>query len=126
MTGSHWARLKVEGSYPLRRGAWYSVSAFVRDEVVVHVGRSWLSVPWSAVELTGTQPRRWTVVPRPANAVLLPEDWGAYYAVCPECCHRAPLRGTPETMHCPDCNRLSSVAWDEPYLGRTSPPEAGR
>ena len=118
MTASHWARLKVEGSYPLRRGAWYSVSAFVKDQVVVRLGRAWVSVPWSVVELAGTAPRRWTIVPRPANAVLLPEDWGAQYAVCPQCSHRAPLRGAPATMHCPRCNRLSAVAWDEAYLGR--------
>src|SRR5438094_10037426 len=110
MTASQWARWRVEGWYPLRRGAWYSVSAFVKDEVVVRLGRAWVSVPWSGVELAGTAPRRWTIVPRPANAVLLPEDWGAQYAVCAQRPHRAPLRGARGTTHAPSSNRLPPLA----------------
>jgi len=37
MTELEWARLKVEGPYPLRRGAWYRVTEFFPDEVVVDV-----------------------------------------------------------------------------------------
>jgi hypothetical protein len=118
MTAVNWARLKVEGPYRLRRGAWYAVRALVKDEVLVHVGGKWVRVPWAAVEVSATPPRRWTVVPRPGNAVMLPASWGANYAVCPECRHRAPLQGMPPTMQCPRCGKLSPVAWDEAYLGR--------
>ena len=35
MTELEWARLKVEGPYPLRRGAWYRVTEVFPDEVVL-------------------------------------------------------------------------------------------
>ncbi|HEV2750558.1 MAG TPA: hypothetical protein VGV12_08560 [Gemmatimonadales bacterium] len=117
-TSLHWARLKVEGPYPVRRGAWYRVTKDAKDTVVLDVRHKPVTVPRSAVELVGTPPRRWTVVPRPARAVMLPETWGDYYAVCPSCQHRAPLYGIPQTMHCPRCSGLFVVAWDEPYLGQ--------
>src|SRR6266568_3764863 len=94
------------------------VRAVANDEVLVHVSGKWVRVPWPAVEVTESLPSRWTVVPRPANAVMIPASWGAHYAVCPRCRHRAPLQGRPETMQCPRCGKLSPVAWDEAYLGR--------
>ena len=100
MTAVNWARLKVDGPYRLRRGAWYAVRAVANDEVLVHVSGKWVRVPWPAVEVTESLPSRWTVVPRPANAVMIPASWGAHYAVCPR------------------CGKLSPVAWDEAYLGR--------
>lgn len=120
-TSLHWARLKVEGSYPLRRGAWYRVIQNAKDEVVLDVRHKPVNVPRSVVELVGTPPRRWTVVARPARAVMLPEPWGDHYAVCPSCQNRAPLHSAPHTMRCPRCGGLFAVAWDEPYLGRTWP-----
>jgi len=118
VTAVNWARLKVDGPYRLRRGAWYPVSALAEGEVLVHVGRHWVRVPWAAVEVSGALPSRWTVVPRPANAVMLPPSWGAHYAVCPRCRHRAALQSAPEAMQCPRCGKSSTVAWDEAYLGR--------
>lgn len=113
-----WARLKVNERYRLRRGAWYPVSAVKGAEVLIHVRGTWVHVPWTALEVTGTPPSRWTVVPRPANAVMLPEAWGAHYGVCPRCHHRASLEGAPQSMRCPRCGGLFAVAWDDPYLGR--------
>jgi hypothetical protein len=118
MTAANWARLKVEGSYRLRRGAWYAVSALVGDDVLVRVGGKWVRVPWASVEVTGAPPSRWTVVARPANAVMIPEGWGPYYGVCPRCRHRAALQGVPKVLQCPRCNKRSTVAWEEAYLGR--------
>jgi len=80
-----WARLKVEGGYRLRRGAWYAVGAIEGDNVLIRVRGDWVRVPWAALEVTGTEPSRWTVVPRPANVVMLPETWGPHYGVCPRC-----------------------------------------
>jgi hypothetical protein len=118
ITAVNWARLKVHGPYRLRRGAWYAVRAVANEAVMVHVAGRWVRVPWAAVEVTESLPSRWTVVPRPANAVMIPTSWGAHYAVCPRCRHRAPLQGQPESMQCPRCGKLSPVAWDEAYLGR--------
>ena len=118
VTAVNWARLKVDGPYRLRRGAWYAVRAVANDEVLVHVSGKWVRVPWAAVEVTEALPSRWTVVPRPPNAVMIPPSWGPHYAVCPRCRHRAPLQARLETMQCPRCGKLSSVAWDEAYLGR--------
>ncbi len=42
----NWARLKVDGPYRLRRGAWYAVRAVANDEVLVHVSGKWVRVPW--------------------------------------------------------------------------------
>jgi uncharacterized C2H2 Zn-finger protein len=113
----HWARLKAEGPYPLRRGAWYRVTKFASTEVLLDVNRLPVIVPRSAVELVGTPPRHWTVVVRPANAVRLPQSWGDRYLVCPSCRARAPVPGAP-ILRCPRCNSLFPVAWDEKYLGR--------
>src|SRR5690349_5453020 len=113
-----WARPKVASPYPLRRGAWYPVTRVVKDDVDVDVHGKLVSVPRSVIELVDTPPRRWTVVPRPPNAVLLPANWGAQYVVCHNCRHRAPLSGAPPAMRCPRCNELFPIAWDEAYLGR--------
>jgi hypothetical protein len=113
-----WARLKAPGPYPLRRGAWYPVRNALRDEAVLDVNGKPVSVPQSVIELIDSPPRRWTVVASPANAVLIPANWGTHYVVCPSCRHRAPLQGTPATMRCPRCNEVFGIAWDEAYLGR--------
>jgi hypothetical protein len=133
MSPLHWARLKTEAPYPLRRGAWYRVTTFGAESVAVDVNRTPLLVPRSVVDVVATPPERWTVVPRPAGAGRLPASWGELYAVCPNCRDRALLRGDVESMRCPRCNSLFAVAWDEGYLGRRahgpapqSPDERGR
>lgn len=113
-----WARLKLDGSYPLRRGAWYVVSALVKDQVLVRTGGTLVSVPVAAVDLTSTTPSRWTVVPRPLTAVMVPATL-AHYAVCPHCRHRVQLTALPTTLQCSRCGKLAPVAWDEAYLGRS-------
>ena len=118
MSPLHWARLKTEAAYPLRRGAWYRVTTFGAESVAVDVNRTPLLVPRSVVDVVATPPERWTVVPRPAAAARLPASWGEVYAVCPNCRDRALLHGDVESMRCPRCNSLFAVAWDEEYLGR--------
>jgi len=29
--GVYWARLKLDGDYPIRRGAWYRVTQFAKE-----------------------------------------------------------------------------------------------
>lgn len=114
----HWARLKVDGDYSLRRGAWYRVSQFAKQNVVLEVPGTFVTVPRTAIELVGVPPRRWTVVARPVGFTLLPESWGPHYGVCPGCHHRAPLLTVPEMLRCPRCSEAFPVAWDERYLRR--------
>lgn len=116
MTTLHWARLTAEGPYPLRRGAWYRVTKVAEGEVILDVNRTPISVPRAVIEMVGTPPPQWTVVPRPRNAVRLPASWGDRYAVCPSCRNRSPLQGAPDTMRCSRCNGLFPVAWNEQYL----------
>ena len=124
----NWARVKDDNAYRLRRGAWYAVSAIVNGEVLIRVRKTWVRVPWAAVELSDTPPTRWSVVPRPANAVMLPETWGPNYGVCPRCHYRASLHRAPQTMRCPQCVGLFAVAWDEGYLrgGTGWPQQTGK
>lgn len=110
-----WGRLKAEARLPLRRGAWYRITAVTSGEVVVEVNRRTLSVPRPFVELADTPPRRWTVVERPASAVRVPESWGDRYLVCPGCRHSSPLRGWPQSMRCLRCYGLLPIACDEHY-----------
>jgi hypothetical protein len=111
-----WARLKADGPYPLRRGAWYRITEVLADEVVVDVNRTSVTVPRAGVELSGKPARRWTIVPRPPNALRVPDSWGEWYLVCPGCKHRSPLHAATPTMHCPRCKGLYPVARDERYF----------
>jgi hypothetical protein len=113
----HWARLKSEGPYPLRRGAWYRVIEFQLHVVVLDVQLKPVSVPRSLVQVVNERPLRWTAVPRPREAVRLREDWDQY-AVCPNCGNRASLKGDPDELRCSQCEGLFPVDWDEKYLGR--------
>lgn len=125
-----WARLTGDGPYPLRRGAWYPVITFTGDQVVIEVHHKPVNVPRSAVELVAKRSRSWAVVPRPLRAVMLPEMWGNHYGVCPNCRHRAPLLGSPQTMHCPRCYGRFPIGWEETPVGpfsqgpRNTPPPA--
>jgi NADH pyrophosphatase NudC (nudix superfamily) len=113
----HWARLKAEGPYPLRRGAWYRVIQFETHEVVVDVNLRPVSVPRSLVEVVDQRPLQWTAVPRPRDAVRLRDDWDQY-AVCPKCGNRASLVDAPQELQCAQCGGSYPVDWDEKYLGR--------
>ena len=115
-----WARLAVEGPWPLRRGAWYHITHAAPNLVVLNVGGRPFSIPPSVVELAETRPYLWTVVKRPMNASnLLPEGWGDEYGVCPSCSHRAPLVRQQKRLGCVQCLSVFPVAWDESYLGRS-------
>lgn len=109
MTALHWARIKAEGPYPLRRGAWYRVIEFQIHEVVLDVQWKPVSVPRSLVDVVTERPRRWTTVPRPKDAVRLNEQWGDQYAVCPDCGNRASLEGAPKELRCTQCQELFPV-----------------
>src|SRR5207249_5015191 len=113
MTGFQFARLKIEGPYPLRRGAWYRVTDETSETVVFDVNRRPVTVPRSLVELVGGPPRLWTIVPRPVNAVRVPAHWGWWYAVCPSCKHRSALNAAPQTMRCPRCKGVFRFAREE-------------
>jgi hypothetical protein len=114
----YWARLRTEGPYPLRRGAWYQVSQFEKHDVLLDVHWAPVRVPRTAIEIVGARPLRWTVVARPKKAVRLPESWGPQYGVCPSCGNRSSLESAPQTMGCQQCEGLFPVAWEEKYLGR--------
>jgi hypothetical protein len=116
MAGMRWGRLQVDISCQLRRGAWYRVTQLAPLKVILDVNRKLLAVPNFLLEVISTPPRRWTVVPRPRNARVLPAGWGAQYAVCPSCRERAALRGRPLRMECWRCKTEFDVAWDEAYL----------
>jgi hypothetical protein len=114
----YWARVTTDGPYPLRRGAWYPVNELAKDHVLLDVLWAPVNVPRAAVEIAEERPLRWTVVPRPRQAVSLPESWGPVYGVCPNCGHRASLQNAPPILGCQQCEGLFPVAWDEKYLGR--------
>ncbi len=116
MTGFQFGRLKLEGPYPLRRGAWYRVTNVTPEAVVFEVNRRAVTVPRSLVEVVGGPPRLWTIVPRPVNAVRVPANWGWWYAVCPSCKHRSALNTAPQTMRCPRCKGVFRFAREERYL----------
>ena len=114
-----WARLKADGPFPLRRGAWYKVSEATNIMVELDVHGEPIALPATLFDVVDHRPDRWTVVPRPERALVFPpESWGAHYGVCPSCAHRAPLLGSPDEMACTWCGLSVPVAWDESYLGR--------
>jgi hypothetical protein len=68
----------------LRRGAWYRAVRLTRENVLLEVMREQVPVPRRLVKTTFAQPARWSVVPRPADAVNFPDGVGLT------------LRGVPE------------------------------
>ena len=92
------------------------MTQFAKENIILDVPGTCVTVPRKAVELVGTPPRRWTVVPRPPGYTWLPESWGQHYGVCPGCHHRAPLLTIPQLLRCPRCSEAFPVAWDESYL----------
>jgi hypothetical protein len=118
MAQPQWARLQSDASYPLRRGAWYRIAQLDPSEAMLDVNRRPVPVPRTSLKIVSAPPRSWTVVTRPRNARGLPATWGARYAVCPGCRNRVPLRGAPQSMHCPRCDWTYRVAWEEWFIGR--------
>jgi len=111
-----WARLRVDVNCALRRGAWYRVVRMTRDKAVLDVTNEQVPVQRRLLKTVFARPSRWTVLPRPSDAINLPNDWGTRYGVCPACQGRAPIRGYPLELACPHCHPICAVAWDEHYL----------
>jgi hypothetical protein len=117
MADPQWARLQVDESCPLRRGAWYRVADITPAEAMLDVNRRQVPVPRGSLKFVTTPPRYWSVVVRPHDAKGLAALWGDKYAVCPECRNRAQLKGAPHHMRCPRCERTFRVAWEEWFIG---------
>src|SRR6266480_3333665 len=94
-----WARLQADLNVRLRRGAWYRITRLDPLQAVL--------------EVIERPPRRWTVVPRPDDAVHLPRGCDDRYAVCPSCRERQALAGRPRRMTCRRCGENFEVAWSE-------------
>ena len=112
-TPTQWARPRADVNRGLRRGAWYRVIALTPHAVTIDVNHDVRTVPREGVDIVATPPQRWSVVPRPSDAVRLPVDWGDWYALCPACRNRTPIKGHFDTLRCPRCAGLFHVAWEE-------------
>jgi hypothetical protein len=112
-----WARLQANLNIRLRRGAWYRIreAGPLQTALEVEVMGQPVWVPSAFLQIVETPPRRWTIVPRPKNAVRLPPSWGDSYAVCPSCRGRQPLAGHGATMQCNRCKGTYEVGWNESY-----------
>ena len=111
-----WARVRARTNCPLRRGAWYRVTRLTPLEAVLEVNQRPVHVPRPFVQVLPLRPRMWSVVPRPRDAVTLPDSWGPRYAVCPDCSARAALHGPSGGMPCPGCGSVFPIAWsDSPW-----------
>src|SRR5438093_340742 len=111
-----WARVRARTNCPLRRGAWYRVTRLTPLEAVLEVNQRPVRVPRPFLQVLPLRPRMWSVVPRPRDAVTLPDSWGPRYAVCPDCSARAALRGPSGGMPCPACGSVFPIAWsDSPW-----------
>ena len=113
---SAWARLRQDVDCGLRRGAWYRVVQFDRDEVILDMRRAPVAVPRHLVQVTLSRPALWSVVPPPRNATKLPSELGAPYAVCPVCGRRTAINDHPLEMRCTRCYGVFPLGWDERYL----------
>jgi hypothetical protein len=113
---ARWARLRRDVRSVLRRGAWYRVVSLGPEEAVLDVDNASVRIARGDLEVTETRPTRWTIVPRPRDAEKLPEAWGDFYAVCPNCAARAPVGRPPGEKRCTRCEQSFEVAWDERYL----------
>lgn len=105
----------------MRRGAWYVVAEFQPQQVVLDVLWEPVSIPQSEVDIVDERPVKWTAVPRPRDAIKLPESWGNEYGVCPNCGNRASLASAPRDLRCMQCEGYFPVNWEENYLGRIQP-----
>ena len=123
---SQWARIRDEVRCRLRRGSWYPVLSAGSQAVVIDVRGMPLSVHQSYVELTFARPTRWSIVARSPDAVMMPESWGAWYAVCPACGAREPVRQVDGTMACTRCDQGFHIDWrsSAPRLDRQARPRS--
>jgi hypothetical protein len=122
-----WARIRDDVRCRLRRGAWYPVLSAGSHAVVLDVRGMPLSLHQSYLELTYARPTRWSIVARTPDVVMMPESWGAWYAVCPGCGAREPVTQLDGTMACPRCDQRFHIDWsaDASRLdGRTRPSPA--
>lgn len=108
-----WARLQADLNVKLRRGAWYRISKLEPLQAVVEVAGHLLQIPSAFLQIIERPPRKWSVVPRPDDAVHVPDTWGDRYAVCPSCRQRQALDGRPRRMTCKRCAGDFEVAWSE-------------
>jgi hypothetical protein len=110
---AQWARPRADVNRGLRRGAWYRVLDVTSQTVTIDVNHTAQTVPREGVEIVTTPPQRWSVVSRPSDAVRVPVDWGDWYALCPTCRNRTPIKGHSPTLRCPRCAGLFQIAWEE-------------
>jgi len=108
-----WARVHGDMNCHVRRGAWYEVLRLTPDEAVLEVNHHPFGVDRSALQIRAIRPDRWSVVPRPRDAVDLPLSWGSTYGVCPKCGHRESLNGQKTEMPCPQCGGVFMIGWDD-------------
>ena len=111
-----WARVRGDVNCNVRRGAWYEVLRLTPEEAILEVERRSVSVPRSSLQIVPVRPQRWSVVARPSDAVSMLLSLGSRYAVCPNCHHRAPLKGHVTEMRCARCNGVFDV--DYHFEGR--------
>ena len=104
-----WARVMGDVNVNVRRGAWYEVTRLTHEAATLDVHHEARSVPRSSVEIVTARPRRWSIVERPYDAVDLPMSWGARYAVCPQCSHRAQVVRGFTQMPCSRCGESFAV-----------------
>jgi len=107
---------RVDVNCGLRRGAWYRIVQVAGNDAVLELTPEPVPVPRRLLETVFHRPFRWSVVPRPHDALNVPSDWGSSYAVCPVCRTRAPVAGRPVDLRCPRCHGVFGVAWGERYL----------
>jgi DNA-directed RNA polymerase subunit RPC12/RpoP len=110
---AQWARPRADVNRGLRRGAWYRVVALTPHEVILDVNHTARAVPRDGVEIVATPPQHWSVVPRPRDAVRVPDDWGDRYALCPACRNRTVIKGRTSGLRCPRCSGVFQIAWGE-------------
>ena len=107
---TQWARVRDDGSYGLRRGAWCRVVAVTADEATLDAGGRHVTVPRSALIVSSARPERWSIVTLPEGAVNVPPQWGQHYAVCPACSHRAAVGPPPTALkRCSRCGEAFSL-----------------
>src|SRR5688500_6688672 len=105
-----WARLQADVNCKLRRGAWYRLIKAEGPAALVDVIAPPVPRVRAFPQMSNTPPRKWTVVTRPRN-VPHTVQIGAFYAVCPSCRDRVPLRGKPSRMLCGRCSVEFAVDW---------------
>ena len=116
MPGLRWGRLQLDVDCELRRGAWYRIVGLQGLDAVVDLNHKPLPVPRYVLEVVSTPPKRWTVVSAPKQTRRVPKEHVPYYAVCPSCRERSPVKRDARNLRCDRCRGQFDVAWDEAYL----------